>query len=183
MNRRKVLSVLGYASAGILTPLSCASRSAATGSSSYKEMFLPHWKTAKEFTLAVLEAMPTESFNFKATPQEMSFGHLFMHLSFYNTFLLAKGKGENTPYKLEKESESLTKETAKKFVVETFDYTINKIESITEAELAMVRDVIPGTKHTGAELILRAYMHTTHHRGQAEVYLRLKEIKPPDFKF
>jgi uncharacterized damage-inducible protein DinB len=183
MNRRNAISALGFVGVGLITPVSCASSPAATGSNFYKETVLPHWKTSKEFTLAVLAAMPTESFNFKATPQEMSFGQLFMHLSFYNTFLLAKGKGETTPYKLEKESESLTKETAKKFVNETFDYTINKIESITEAELETVRDVIPGTKHTGAELILRAYMHTAHHRAQAEVYLRLKEIKPPDFKF
>jgi uncharacterized damage-inducible protein DinB len=33
------------------------------------------------------------------------------------------------------------------------------------------------------ELLWGGFTHTAHHRGQAEVYLRLKGIKPPDYKF
>jgi uncharacterized damage-inducible protein DinB len=28
-----------------------------------------------------------------------------------------------------------------------------------------------------------AFTHTAHTRGQAEVYLRVKGIKPPDYRF
>ena len=33
------------------------------------------------------------------------------------------------------------------------------------------------------ELTQAVAMHMAHHRGQIEVYLRLKDIKPPDYKF
>jgi hypothetical protein len=37
--------------------------------------------------------------------------------------------------------------------------------------------------HSGTDICMRAYMHTAHHRGQAIVYLRVKGITPPTWKF
>jgi uncharacterized damage-inducible protein DinB len=36
---------------------------------------------------------------------------------------------------------------------------------------------------TGFEWLWAYFTHTAHHRGQAEVYLRLRGIKPPDYRF
>jgi uncharacterized damage-inducible protein DinB len=36
---------------------------------------------------------------------------------------------------------------------------------------------------SGHEVLMLAWDHTTHHRGQLIVYLRLKGIKPTDYKF
>jgi uncharacterized damage-inducible protein DinB len=36
---------------------------------------------------------------------------------------------------------------------------------------------------TGFEWLWAYFTHTAHHRGQLEVYLRLKGIKPPDYEF
>ena len=33
------------------------------------------------------------------------------------------------------------------------------------------------------DILLLAYHHTAHHRGQAIVYLRLKGIEPPKYRF
>ena len=38
-------------------------------------------------------------------------------------------------------------------------------------------------KLTGFEWLWGYFTHTAHHRGQAEVYLRVKGIKPPDYRF
>ena len=38
-------------------------------------------------------------------------------------------------------------------------------------------------KMTGFEWLWAYFTHTAHHRGQAEVYLRVKGIKPPDYVF
>ena len=32
------------------------------------------------------------------------------------------------------------------------------------------------------DIVLRAFVHVAHHRGQAIVYLRLNDIKPPRFR-
>jgi len=36
---------------------------------------------------------------------------------------------------------------------------------------------------TGFEWLRAYFTHTTHHRGQLEVYLRIKGIKPLDYEF
>ncbi len=42
----------------------------------------------------------------------------------------------------------------------------------------------PPSRHlTGSEYLWAYFTHTAHHRGQAEVYLRLKGVKPPDYDF
>jgi uncharacterized damage-inducible protein DinB len=41
----------------------------------------------------------------------------------------------------------------------------------------------PNRNLTGAEWLWSYFTHTAHHRGQAEVYLRLKGIKPPAYEF
>ncbi len=40
-----------------------------------------------------------------------------------------------------------------------------------------------GQQMSGHEVLMLAWDHTTHHRGQLIVYLRLKGIKPTDYKF
>jgi hypothetical protein len=41
----------------------------------------------------------------------------------------------------------------------------------------------PARNLTGGEWLWAYFTHTAHHRGQAEVYLRLKGIRPPDYDF
>ena len=47
----------------------------------FKAIFVKHWQISKEFTLAVAEAMPADSYNFKPNPQEMSFGEMMFFLA------------------------------------------------------------------------------------------------------
>jgi uncharacterized damage-inducible protein DinB len=41
----------------------------------------------------------------------------------------------------------------------------------------------PARNLTGYEWLWSYFTHTAHHRGQAEVYLRVKGIKPPTYVF
>jgi len=36
---------------------------------------------------------------------------------------------------------------------------------------------------TGRQILSAMFTHTAHHRGQAEVYLRLKGIVPPKYRY
>ena len=48
-------------------------------------MFARHWQIAREFTLAVAEAMPAESYDFKPTPEQLTFGRLMTHIAAQNS--------------------------------------------------------------------------------------------------
>jgi hypothetical protein len=63
------------------------------GAENEKAMFTKHWQMAKEFTLAVADAMPAEGYKFKPVPEELSFGQLMMHIAAQNSDSCATATG------------------------------------------------------------------------------------------
>ena len=49
-----------------------------------KEALAKHWKTSAEFTIAVGNAMPADSYNFRPNAAEMGFGQLMAHIAGIN---------------------------------------------------------------------------------------------------
>src|SRR5258708_39107261 len=43
--------------------------------------YVRDWTISKQFTMAVARKMPAELYTFKATPEEMSFGELMIHIT------------------------------------------------------------------------------------------------------
>jgi uncharacterized damage-inducible protein DinB len=68
------------------------------------------------------------------------------------------------------------------FIKDAFEFC-NK--AITEMPASRMDTVVgPANRNlTGSEWLWSYFTHTAHHRGQAEVYLRLKGIKPPTYVF
>src|SRR3954447_22866934 len=59
-----------------------------SASGDLKTMVLKHLKTSQEFTVKVAEAMPEADYDFKLTPDQMTFGGQITHLArrqFYTT--------------------------------------------------------------------------------------------------
>jgi len=135
----------------------------------FKTLFAKHWQISKEFTLAVAEAMPAESYHFKPNPEEMSFGELMIHIV-AGTEALAQPSGTD-------------KKTAIKFLTDSFDKCAKDFATMTPVQFNKVLDIGEGRQATGIEVLCWAFTDTAHHRGQAEVYLRVKNIKPPRYVF
>jgi uncharacterized damage-inducible protein DinB len=144
------------------------------------------WKTSKEFTLAVADAMPLEHYGFKPDKDEMTFGALMVHIASSQAFRFAQVAGEPMPLKLPKE---FPKEEAKaqirQLLEQSFDYCIQKVQAFTPAQLEKSYKVAwyGRPEVNGHLLVMGMFTHTAHHRGQAEVYLRSKGIKPPEYRF
>jgi uncharacterized damage-inducible protein DinB len=148
-------------------------------------MFARHWQTSKEFTLAVAEAMPAADYNFKPNDEEMSFGKVMAHIAINNirAFATVSGlKALDTPEKIAaafKDPKGVfDKESDIQFLRDSFDFCIKALAEITPEKA----DTMFGPA-SGRERLWSCFTHTAHHRGQAEVYLRIKNIKPPDYKF
>ena len=68
------------------------------------------------------------------------------------------------------------------FLTDSFEFCNQAVASMTPDKLSA--EVGPaGRKMTGFEWLWSYFTHTAHHRGQAEVYLRVKGIKPPEYVF
>jgi uncharacterized damage-inducible protein DinB len=155
---------------------------------SAKDLFAKHWAKSKEFTLAVAEAMPAEQYSFRPNEVEMSFGQLMAHIATSNNGAFATVSGEKAPVAPEKivagrkDPAAIDKATAIKYLTESFDFCLKLMSSLPESTLSAEQGP-EGRKMMGYERIWSYFTHTAHHRGQAEVYLRVKGIKPPAYTF
>lgn len=142
--------------------------------------------------MAVLDAMPAHAFDTKPNPVQRSFGDQLRHLAIANVIYFNSFSVVPVPDSLTTDGKLLSKyapETDKaavrSFVIASFDYVSAVLDKLSEQDLAR-KDLTIWTgapPHSGTDVCMRAYMHTAHHRGQAIVYLRVKGVTPPTWKF
>jgi hypothetical protein len=153
-----------------------------------KDALVKHWKTTGEFTVAVARLMPAEHYGFRPVPEELSFGQLMVQIAGANLNACSNASGlkrmeipEQILQAVKDEQKNVDKDLALKFLSDSFDYCNQAVASMTPEKLDAV---VGGTrKMTGFEWLWAYFTHTAHHRGQAEVYLRVKGIKPPEYVF
>jgi len=155
-----------------------------------RSLYDGHRKTSSDFTIAVASAMPAEGYTFPPVPEEMTFGELMAHIAALDRNSCANASGLTLPALPAKIEEwvkdtvkvEVDRETAIQFTKDSFGFCY---KAITEMPMSRMDSVVgpPKRSLTGSEWLWSYFTHTAHHRGQAEVYLRLKGIKPPEYMF
>jgi uncharacterized damage-inducible protein DinB len=172
MNRRNIIqsAVLG----AVAVPMAVAGEKDIT-------VFAARWEKAKVFTLKVADAMPAESYAFKPQPEMRGYGELMQHIGSGNVFYISRFNRGEIPDALNPPKE-FDQETTKKYLTDTFDFCAGLIGKLTEADLDKAYPGRPNTpSQTGWDWLLNGFIHTSHHRGYADVYLRSKGIVPPTY--
>jgi uncharacterized damage-inducible protein DinB len=153
-----------------------------------KDALANHWKVSEEFTLKVADAMPAGSYDFRPVPEELSFGQLIGQIALANSNACAVASGMKAPAippaaaASRTDPKALDKATAMRYMLDTFEFCNTAIASMAPENLdAMVGP--EGHQTTAFERLWAYFTHTAHHRGQAEVYLRMKGIVPPTYTF
>jgi uncharacterized damage-inducible protein DinB len=139
--------------------------------------YAKHFEALRKLSIAVAEAMPAKEYGFRPHPESMDFGALMAHIATTNYQFCAGLKDDKTP-PLPTPTE---KETVVKFLADSFAYCGAVIPALTEANLRNSHDS-PDGHLPGREILLAMYVHVAHHRGQAEIYLRDKGIRPPSYQ-
>jgi uncharacterized damage-inducible protein DinB len=174
MNRRNAIRsvVLGAATA---VPGARAAASKAL------QVLVDRWEKAKAFTLQVADAMPGESYDFKPHPDMRSYGELMRHIAANNAFYIARFRDGKIPASLDPPKQ-MDKEATKEYLAASFEFCAGVLKSVSEGDLDKSYPGRPNTPdQTGWDWVLHAFIHTAHHRGYAEVYLREKNITPPRY--
>jgi len=140
---------------------------------------MKHWETSKSLSLAVAEAMPADAYSFKATDAEMDFGGQMNHIAAANGSYCSGALGTKNPIT---KPEDASKAAAIKNLTASYDFCMGGLAKLDDKDLQETVDR-SGTVITKFELFWGGFTHAAHHRGQAEVYLRLKGITPPAYKF
>ena len=141
--------------------------------------YAQHFSALSQLSVAVAQAMPADEYAFKPHPESMTFGELMLHIASTNYAFCAglrdgKAPGAAAPAAADKDG-------VVKFLAGSFDYCSGIIPQLSEQQLTAVHNS-PDGRLPGREVLLAMYIHVAHHRGQAEIYLRDKGIKPPGYR-
>ena len=161
---------------GVLSILSVPMQLAAAASSNAAGEYAKHLTALSKLSVAVAQAMPPDQFSFRPHPESMDFGQLMSHIAITNYQFCAGLKDSDTPAL----PSPTDKDGVVKFLSDSFDYCAKVIPTLTEEQLTQAHNS-PDGHLPGREILLAMYIHVAHHRGQAEIYLRDKGIKPPSY--
>lgn len=139
--------------------------------------YTTHLNALKTLSVQVAEAMPADQYGYKPHPESMTFGELMSHIAVTNFQFCAGLADAARPQLLPLPTE---KQGIVKLLTDSFVYCEKVIPAATEASLKAIHNS-PDGRLTGWEVLLAMFVHTAHHRGQAEIYLRNKSIRPPSY--
>ena len=152
------------------------------------ETLRKHWKVSGEFTLDVAKAMPAENYTFKPNDDEMDFGRVMVHIGLANNnaFAIVGGQDNPTPQAIlalyKDPKATFSKVQVIDFLSASYAFGEKILGSTDQARLNMTLGP-ENRKMLGTEWLWSYFTHTAHHRGQAEVYMRVKNVKPPAYRF
>lgn len=150
-----------------------------TGATSAAE-YSRHFGALGKLSVAVAGTMPPDQYTFRPHPESMSFGALMSHIASTNYAFCAGLKDSAAPAM--PSPTDTDKNAVVKFLGSSFDYCSTVIPNLTDEQLSNYHDS-PDGRLLGREILLAMYVHVAHHRGQAEIYLRDKGIRPPSYIF
>jgi uncharacterized damage-inducible protein DinB len=171
MNSRGLLAVAILISFSVLAATSSAVPSNAAGE------YGKHLAALGSLSVAVAQAMPPDQYGFRPHAESMDFGQLMSHIATTN-YQFCAGLKDSQPPSLPSPTD---KDGVVKFLSDSFAYCSEVISNLTDAQLSAAHDS-PDGHLPGREVLLAMYVHVAHHRGQAEIYLRDKGIRPPSYR-
>lgn len=123
--------------------------------------------------------MPADQYSFRPHQESMTFGELMMHIASTNYAFCAGLQDADAPS--DPKISATDKEAVVKFLSDSFQYCSGIIPKLTDEQLTRSHNS-PDGHLPGRDILLVMYIHVAHHRGQAEIYLRDKGIKPPPYQ-
>jgi hypothetical protein len=152
MKRRFVIAV------GMLIALTFT----AAGQNTEVQDLAKQWASLRDATLSVAKAMPDDKYSFRPGANDPSFAELLVKMADNIDAQFAEITGQKSPFA---RPETLGAETVQKLVSESFDYGAKTIGELKEAGLDRLR-----------AKVLRALADAAAYRGQAETYLKAKDM-------
>jgi len=131
--------------------------------------------------VAAAEEMPADKYSFKATPDQMTFAHLTLHISEANYVLCSKIGGVPAP-ELPKLGESEAKEKLVERIKASFDFCATALAKLDDSNLGETLTLFGEHKGSRAAAILMLSASWGDHYSQEAMYLRLSGHLPPTAK-
>ena len=140
------------------------------------------WANARDYTLAVADAMPEAAYDYAPLDSSMmTFGEQLLHLAGNVNWLSGEGKLEGEGLTPKREVSPTDKAAVRQVLAEAFDNGAAALGQLSYGDLEDEVDWFTGERLTKRRLGLLLFDHVTHHRAQAIVYLRLRGVAAPKY--
>ena len=150
----------------------------------YVQDYLERLENSRKYIVPVAETMPEDKYDFKATPESLSFAENLLHIGYamdwHSQSLL--GDRESRDWQTDTVFKVSTKSKAEMIALinNTFDETIKLIGQFDTAQLDDELDYF-GLNRSKRQIFMLLSDHITHHRAQMLVSMRLNGLVPPRY--
>lgn len=179
---KKMIPLLAFCLPVFTFVLSSKSYAQSLTSEDIKTIIVKDWERAKAYTVDYLNTMPADKYSFKAVDSIRSFAQQMLHLAQGNIFLMNNATDEKPPSFLESDLEhsptAQKKDSVMYYVTTSYDYCINAVKDLDVNKWGEKKKLF-SFEETRLALMMKAFEHQTHHRGQTTIYIRLQGIRPP----
>jgi DinB superfamily len=138
-------------------------------------MLLPR---SRNNILGAISAMPADKFNYKPTPEQMTFAHLVVHIIGSDNNGCAKAADVPAP-KVEEVKETDAKEKLLAAATASFDFCAEALGKMDDSKLGDSVELFGGHQFPRAMAALGLASGWADHYAAAAQYLRLNGILPP----
>jgi hypothetical protein len=129
-------------------------------------------------TLGAISAMPADKFGYKPTPEQMTFGHLVVHMIGFNNSFCAKAADVPAP-KVEEAKETDGKDKLLADATASYDFCSEALAKMDDSKLGDPIELFGGHQGPRAAAALILASGWSDHYSTAAMYLRLNGILPP----
>jgi uncharacterized damage-inducible protein DinB len=132
-------------------------------------------------TVAAVEAMPADKFNYKPTADQVTFGHLVAHMVESNNLFCSKAAAVPSP-KAEETKESDSKDKLVSALKASFDFCSDALSKMDDSKLGETTELFGGKQFSRAFVSMILASSWADHYAEAAMYLRLNGVLPPTAK-
>lgn len=159
----------------------------AWGQQSYLDEFAQKWENATDYTLDMAEAIAAEDYNYRPTPEQLSFQEQLLHTASNMIWLSHQYLGyteEGFDLSAKREAYKKADYSREETITElkwALDFAASAVESFDPKDLEDKVEFFAGPM-SKRQIFQLMNDHHTHHRGQLIVYLRLLGETPPRYR-
>jgi len=132
-------------------------------------------------TIAAVEAMPADKFTDEPTPDQMTFGHLVVHMVEANYGLCSNAAAVPAPT-VKEIKDTDTKDSLVAALKTSFDFCADALGKMDDSKLGEMTAGMGGQQLSRARFALGIASNWADHYAEAAMYLRLNGVLPPTAK-
>ena len=151
--------------------------------SEFAKDFLPVWNTSTNIAIQVAEAMPENLYDFKPNDSSMTFRQQLIHLGYTSYFLMDYFTQDSEFDYDEPDMSDKCKAEIVAYLKGNFKKASELFCSLSDAQMKEEVKAFNGEMLKRYMTIYFVQDHLTNHRAKANLYIRINNIKPPEYGF